>query len=250
MLLAARYPVDIAGAVTQLANGAFQALFSSGKLGVVAVGATDPGLSIDFSPGGTSIAVIPSDFTSAAQRAAAKLNLAASISDAKGHMAGSLLIDQLSLDANGDPVPGHVKFVGELGAAPIVGGQPGALVTFLSGSLEATLGSTPVVSFSGSLTLPNRPVATLTVSVTETSTVTGASSLEGRYVQGGITVTITGSKSATGSTATFADSSGVSTTVGSHAASANVTVGGRQTAVIDKDTKRISYSDGTFESLF
>jgi len=123
-------------------------------------------------------------------------------------------------------------------------------VTFLSGSLEATGGSTPVVHFTGSLTLPNRPDATLTVSVTETSIVTGALSLEGRYVQGGMTVTITGSKGPAGSSATFADSSGVSTTVSSQTATANVTVGGRQAALIDKNANRITYSDGTFESVF
>jgi hypothetical protein len=251
VLLAARYPVDINGAITTLANGDFSAVFSRGSIKVVAVGAAEPGLSIDFSPGGTSVAVVPPDVSSAAQRAAAMLNLAASISDAKGRMAGTLLIDQLSLDTTtGAWVVVHAKFTGEVAAAPIVAGQAGALVTFLSGSLETTGGSTPVVHFSGSLTLPNRPAATLTVTVTETSTVTGALSLEGRYEQGGTIVTINGSKDSTRSTATFADSSGVSTTVSSQAATANVTVGGRQTATIDKSSNRITYSDGTFESVF
>jgi hypothetical protein len=47
----------------------------------------------------------------------------------------------------------------------------------------------------------------------------------------------------------FADSTGVAVTVISNAATANVTVSGRQTAVIDKNTNRITYADGTFESL-
>ncbi|HEY2925310.1 MAG TPA: hypothetical protein VGJ65_00435 [Albitalea sp.] len=250
VLLAARYAVDIDGLVTQLPSGAFQASFSSGKLGVVAVGATEVGLSIDFSPEGASVVVIPENLGDAAQVAEAKLNIEASISDAKGRLAGTLLIDQLSVDTSGRLVPGHAKFTGEIGAAPVVNGTPGSVVTFLSGSLEATLGSTPVVSFNGSMALPNRPVASLTVTVTETSVTDGTLSLQGSYTQAGVTVTMTGTKSSTDSSVTFADSTGVSTTVTSHSATANVTVSGRQTAVIDKANNRIDYKDGTFESVF
>ncbi len=250
VLLAARYAVNINGLMTQLGNGAFQASFSQGTLGVVAVGATEVGLSIDFSRGGTSVAVIPADLANTDQVAAAKLNLEASISDAKGRLAGTLLIDRLSVDTSGRLVPGHAKFTGDIGAAPVVNGTPGSVVTFLSGSLEATLGSTPVVSFNGSMALPNRPLASLTVTVTETSVTAGTLSLQGSYTQAGVTVTMTGTKSSTDSSVTFADSTGVSTTVTSHSATANVTVSGRQTAVINKANNRIDYKDGTFESVF
>lgn len=246
-LLAQRYPVSVAGQLTSLASGAFQATLASGMLGSVPVGASEAGLTIDLSPGGASVAVIPQDNTNATQVAAAKIDLAATIRDAKGRLTGSLLVDRFSVDSAGNLVPGHAKFSGDVAVAPVVGGTAGALVSFLSGSLEATNGSAPVVSFSGSLTLPSRPVATLTVSVTETSVDTYT--LEGRYVQNGITVAITGSKTAADTAVTFADSTGVSVSVTASVSTANVTVGGRQTAVIDKNAKTITYTDGTFESL-
>ncbi len=165
-------------------------------------------------------------------------------------MSGTLLVENLLATGAGDLVQGHVKFTGDIAAAPVVNGTAGTLANFLSGSLEANWGATPVVGFAGSLTLPNRPAATLTVSVTETSTTTGALSLEGRYEQAGTVVTITGAKTTTGSSATFASSSGVSTTVTSTANTAAVTVGGRAAATIDKRENRITYSDGTFESVF
>ena len=247
-LLAQRYPVNIAGQLTTLASGATQAAFSHGKLGSVPVGATEAGLTVDLSPSGDSVAVIPNDNTNATQLAAGKVNFTATISDAKGRLTGSLLVDQLSVNSGGNLVPGHVKFTGDIAVAPVVAGTAGAVVSFLSGALEATNGSKPVASFSGSLTLPNRPVASLTVSITETST--SNFTLEARYVQAGVTVTINGTQTASDTAATFADSNGVSVSVTKSVNTANVTVSGRQTAVIDKKAKTITYSDGTFESLF
>lgn len=246
-LLAQRYPVDIAGQLTPLPSGALQATFSSGQLGSVPVGADAAGLTIDLAPNGASSAVIPADTANAAQLAAANLNLAATISDAHGRLTGLLLVDQVSVDSAGNLIPGHVKFSGEISVAPVVSGNSTALVSFLSGSLEATNGSTPAASFNGSLTLPNRPAATLTVSVTETAA--DSFTLGGSYVQAGVTVTINGTKTATGTTLTLADSSGVSVTLSPPAKTANVTVDGRQTAVIDRDANTITYSDGSFESL-
>ena len=248
-LLAAKYLVDINGAVATDPSGGTRVSFGAGKLSVVPVGSDTPGLVIDLSPGGASFAVIPKVTTDATQVAAAKVSLAATISDRKGRLTGTLLVDKMSVDSLGRLVPGHVKFTGAIAAAPIVNGTTGAVVTFLSGDLEATNGATPVVSFSGRMTLPNRPVATLAVAITKTSVTNDTFSLQGRYEQNGTVVTISGAKTATGNTATFADSSGVSTTVTSTAPTANVTVGGRQTAVIDKDSSVITYIDDTFESL-
>jgi len=246
-LLAQRYPVNIAGQLTQLPNGAFQAAFSSGKFGSVPVGASAAGLTIDLSPGGASIAVIPEDTTNAAQLAAANVNLAATISDAKGRLTGVLLVDHVSADTAGNLVPGHVKFTGDIGVAPVVAGTPGPIVSFVSGSLEATNGSTPAASFNGSLTLPGRPAATLTATVTETAADTYT--LDGHYEQAGVTVTINGTKKASGTALTIADSTGVSVSLSPSVNLSNVTVGGRQTAVIDRAANTITYSDGSFESL-
>ena len=102
------------------------------------------------------------------------------------------------------------------------------------------------------MSLPQRPTATLNVSISETpATATTAASytLNGRYVQSAATVQITGTQNSNGTSATFADASGVSVSVRSGATSANITVSGRQTAVINTVTKRIEYIDGSFESL-
>lgn len=251
-LLADHYVVNVALSKTQ-SSGVETIVLSHGHFGIVPVGATLESLVIDLSPTGTSTVVGLPHGTDIAKAAAAKINLAARISDDKGTLNGTLLIENLVYD--GDVLrAGHLMFTGDISVKPVIGGAAGAPVSFLNGSLEFTLldqtTNDAVVTFTGGLTLPNRPAATLTLSVTETSATTHTQSMDGRYVQNGVTVTITGLKNASGGwSVTFADSTGVSTTVVSGVAKANVTVAGRQTAVIDKDANRITYADGTFESL-
>jgi hypothetical protein len=144
---------------------------------------------------------------------------------------------------------GHLKFIGDLSVAPIVGGSAGAVQKVLSGTLEVSVASNFVVSFGGGVTLPGRPAASLSLTITESPFGSGNATLEGRYAQDGVTVSMTGSATASGSTLTLADSSGVATTLASTGTVANVTVSGRQTAVIDLSSNRITYIDGTFESL-
>ena len=253
-LLAARYPVNINGALTQLATGAFQAAFTSGRYGVVPVGAGTESLMIDISPTGTSVVVVPDDATNAAQVAQAKVSVDASIKTANGELSGSLLADGFAYKVSGNNlVPGRIRFTGSIAVAPLLGGISGTVAPLLTGTLEVTGGSKPVAAFDGGLSLPNRPPVSLSVSITQetpkTQTTAAAYTLSGRYVQDGITVQISGTQTATGTAVTFADSSGVSVSVSTSGSTAEVTVSGRQTALIDKAKKRINYRDGTFESL-
>ena len=254
-LLAERYTVDVNGLVSHLPSGAYKAAFTSGRFGVVPVGGTAESLTLDLSPQGTSVVVIAADSSNAAQVADTIINVAASISTAKGELKGSLLADRFTTSAAGGLVLGRLKFMGSMGVAPVLASGTGAVTPWLNGMLEITnnnsSGNVRVVSFEGSMNLPQRPTASLNVSITETpATVTTAVnySLSGRYVQSGVTVQLSGTQNSNGTSATFADASGVSVSVSSGAASANITVNGRQTAVIDKTLKRITYIDGSFES--
>jgi hypothetical protein len=113
-----------------------------------------------------------------------------------------------------------------------------------------------MVAFSGTLTLPGRPVVTLSLSVTETPAA-GSNprtvAMTGRYVQDAITLQATGSETDTGTARTkaltMADSSGVTVSLLSTSGSAAVTVSGRNAGSIDNARGRITYVDGSFESL-
>ena len=231
------------------ASGAGKVSFASGSLSVVPVGASAASLTLDLSPGGVTELVVPDNSASPAQVADAKLNIAASIKTAQGELTGTLVADRFTADSFGKLQPGHAKFTGSIAAA----GKSGTVATFFSGALEGTNGDQPMVSFDGTLTLPNRPVMTLSLSVSQTAAATAnakaAYSLTGRYAQDTVTVQISGAKSAAGDTLTLADSSGVSVSKGGSSAPINVLVSGRQTARIDQDRDRIIYGDGSFESF-
>ena len=249
VLLAARYPVSVDGSVSRLPSGAEKVSFTSGRLGVVPVGASAASLTLDLSPGGVTEVVLPHLNSNAAQVADAKLHIAASIKTAKGELTGTLVADRFIADAFGKLQPGHAKFSGSIAAA----GRSGTVATFFSGVLEGSNGALPVVSFDGTLMLPNRPVLTLSLSVSQTAAATAtakaAYSVTGRYAQDAVTVQISGANSAAGDTLTLADSSGVSVSTAGSTAPINVLVSGRQTARIDQQRGRIVYSDGSFESL-
>ena len=248
-LLAARYAVNVNGALTQLASGAFQAAFTAGSFAVVPVGASAASLTLDLATDSDTVVVMADVKTNAAQVADMKLKIAATIKTAKGALTGSLLADRVTVDSFGDLQPGHIKFIGSIAAA----GTGGTVTTFLTGTLEASNGSTPVISFEGTLTLPNRPTTTLSLSVTETAPETATTparyTLTGRYAQDAVTVQISGANTVNGNTLTLADSSGVSVSVNPQGNLALVMVSGRQAAVVDKQHGRVVYSDGTFESL-
>ena len=240
-LLAQRYPVNIAGQLSTHSSGALQARFSAGALGIVPVGASEASLTLDLSLGGESVAILPADNTIQAQRDASMINLAVTINSTNGRMKGDLLVDQITVDGQGDLIPGHVVFEGETAVA-VSGGE-----VVLGGTLVATNGSTPTANFSGSLNLPGRPPATLKVSITQTAA--DSYTLDGQYVQNGVTVEIDGTSTSSGSTLTLSDSNGVSVTLTPDVNTANVTVSGRQTAVVDQAAGTVTYSNGDFETL-
>jgi len=249
-LLAARYPIDVNGAVTLEASGAVKAGFSAGKLGVVRVGEAEAALSVDLSPGGRSFVVLAQDETVAAQRDAQRASIAGVITTARGTLTGDLLIDTFTLDANGEAAPGHLRFSGSLAVAASASASPAQV---FNGSLDVTNGSRPAVTFDGVLALAQRPTLTLKLSIVQTPATAAAAAsytLNGSYVQGGLTVALSATQTGGSSdSATFADASGVSVSVSKSATSSPVTVGGRATAQIDRTSKRITYRDGSFESL-
>ena len=257
-LLAARYTVNVNGLISQLPSGAFQAAFSSGRFSVIPVGGNAASLTLDLSPQGSSRVVLAADNSNAAQVADTVISIAASIATSKGELKGSVLADRFTVASAGELVLGHVKFTGSLGVAPVLaaGAVNAAVTPWLNGLLEITnntvLNNVRVIGFEGSMNLPQRPAATLSVSISETLSALNVPisfSLSGRYVQSAATVQISGTQNSSGTSVTFADASGVSVSARSGAISANILVSGRQTAVINTQTKRIEYIDGSFESL-
>ena len=165
------------------------------------------------------------------------------------------MADKASLDGLGDVSPNRFVFTGSIAAA----GTGGTVGEVLNGTLEGSRSfaegaSLParMVRFTGTLTLPSRPVVTLSLSATETPATASAPAslaLTGRYVQDAITLQATGSRSGSSQSLTLADSSGVTVSLVAGVNSAAVTVSGRAAATIDNSRGRITYVDGTFESL-
>lgn len=261
-LLAARYPVRVAATVAALASTATSVTFTAGNMGVVPVGATAASLTVDLSAGGVSSVVAPmaldadaNAVPTTAQLADAKVTLAARISTARGALFGRLDADNMVLDSLGDIQPRHLKFTGTLSAA----GNGGVVAEVLTGTLEGNRSfaagaslPTDVVSFNGSLSLPGRPGVTLSLSSTKTPATASAPAsvtLTGRYVQDAVSMQATGRQTGTAKSLTLEDSSGVSVSMLSASTSAAVTVSGRNAATIDMTRGRVTYVDGTFESL-
>ena len=179
-----------------------------------------------------------------------KIDLAASIRTAAGQLTGELLIDQLVPATDGSDLGGHVKLTGDISVVPVINGAAGSsAVRFLSGTLEATYGnSSYTLGFDGTLFIPSRPDAVLTLTASETLA-SKKIDFSAKYRQGKVDTTITGSRTPGSYSFTFADSSGVTANVTKAVAKSKVTVAGGDTAEIDTDAKQIVYKDGTFETL-
>jgi hypothetical protein len=262
--VAARFAVDIDATLTLLDSGALQARLTAGGFAVVPVGAASPSLSMTLSKGGGTVIVLPETtpghVPGAAELADVKINIAVALTTDRGGATGLLVADRYGLDALGQAQPGHVAFTGRLFAA----GTSQAVAEVLTGTLDlsrrspsgvvGSADSTRTVAFDGSLSLPARPVATLSLSVSEapaTGTAGRTLTLTGRYVQDAVTVQLTGSGNvgSDNRTLTLADSSGVSVTVNMAAKRAAITVSGRNAGSVDAVRDRVTYADGSFESV-
>jgi hypothetical protein len=261
-LMAARYPVRVTAVVSAKASTATEVKFSAGSIAVVPVGATTASLTVDLSADSASTVVAPMALDAAAdavptaaQLADAKVTLAARISTARGALFGRLDADGMALDSFGDIQPRHLKFTGTISAA----GTSGVVAEVLTGTLEGNRSfaagasePTDVIGFTGSLSLPGRPGVTLSLSATKTpATASAAASVAvtGRYVQDAVSMQATGRQSGSSKSLTLEDSSGVSVSMLSASTSAAVTVSGRNAATIDMTRGRVTYVDGSFESL-
>lgn len=248
-----RYPIDIAGSVGTGSDGSTTIALSRGLIGMEPIGGTAIAFQADLSAGGASVAVLPPDD----KPELGSVRLATKISNAYGQLSGTVLIDKFVRDEHDDLKPTHGRFDGQIAVRPVVDGKIGDLVPVINGSLEATTDALQTRAITGTLTLPNRPVGTLTATLTRPKS--GTTAVDGRYVQEGLSVSISGTSQTTSTgaftqttrnTASFGSSTGVKFSVDSALTRTNLTVKGRQTAVIDRKAKTVTYADGTFESLF
>jgi hypothetical protein len=246
--LAAKYRVNLGVSVNLDASGAGVLRLRNGSIGVVPVNASEPRTTIDISPAGATSAVLWVDPGVKAQVDASRIEAVARISNAKGQIDGRLVIDRfvnLSTQPGQEDMVGRITFSGDLS------------LTGKGKILEGTLaveGKTPgsdisVVTFDGALNLPSRPVARLKgVSVEVLDDV--VTKYGGEYEQSGVTVRFDGTGGVAGRSVTF---QGVEASVAMTATPGQnlieVKVGGTKAATIDQDKARISYVDGSFESL-
>lgn len=246
-LLADKYVAAVNGSVSVHASGTEELRLDAGKFTSEPLAtSTAKRITIDLTDtaAGPSVVVLPVDASVAAQRQASRATVHGTITHETGRMVGSLVADRFDLDADGDLIPRHLKFTGDLAVLP-KGGT--TLVSFLKGTLEATEVSPAAVTFEGRLTLPGQPEAVLRATANETSADT--ESFSGSYTQNGLTVNFEGRRTPAVTTTTFSSSTGVKTTVLSNQNTADVTVEGRHVGVIHRDKSSIVYDDGHTESL-
>jgi len=244
--LAARYAVNLDAGYSVRSNGLVDIRFTNGSLGVVPVGASAARTTIDISPAGATSAVLWDDPGGTAQVDASRIEAVARISNAKGQINGKLVIDLFenqSTQTGQDDMVGRITFSGDLsltGKGKILEG----ILVFQTPDTDTT-----VVNFNGELSLPSRPVVRLKdVSVEGFDNV--VTKYSGEYEQNGVTVRFNGTGGAAGRSVTF---QGVEASVEMTATAGQnlieVNVGGTKAATIDQDKARISYVDGSFESL-
>lgn len=246
--LAARYILNLDAGYSVRSNGLVDIRFTNGSLGVVPVGASVARTTIDISPAGATSAVLWDDPGVKTQVDASRIEAVARISNAKGQINGRLVIDRfvnLSTQPGQEDMDARIAFSGDMSLT----GKGKILEGTLVVESKTPGSGTTVVTFDGALSPPSRPVARLKgVNVEVLDDV--VTKYRGEYEQNGVTVRFDGTGGAAGRSVTFQGvEASVAMTVNAGQNLVEVKVGGTKAATIDQDKSRISYVDGSFESL-
>ena len=175
-------------------------------------------------------------------------------------LAGDLKISAFKLDASGTSyIPTLVAFNGSVqrnGTAFFEGSVTGEALnhaTFKSNQPRSlTNVETLRVGLTGKLTVPNRPVLSLSLSATQNdkgSSANNTTALSGQYVQGLLTINMSGTSSAAANTITLESTSGVKLVIDKSKTTYPLTKSGQAVGQYSTQTNRITYTDSSYEQF-
>lgn len=175
-------------------------------------------------------------------------------------LAGDLKISAFKPDASGTSyIPTRVAFNGSVqrnGTAFFEGSLTGEAVnhaTFKSNQPRSpTNVETLRVGLTGKVTIPNRPVLSLSLSATQNdkgSSANSTTALSGQYVQGLLTINVRGAGSAASNTITLESTSGIKLVIDKSKTTYPLTKSGQTVGEYSTQSSRITYTDSSYEQF-
>jgi len=173
---------------------------------------------------------------------------------------GDLKLSQFKLDAGkANYLPTLLSFSGSVqrnGAAFFEGTLTGKLLNHAAFNSSQPLSSTNYrstgVDFDGKVSIPNRPVLSVYLSVVEKETGSSATNtavLSGQYKQGSITINVSGSDSAAASVIALESSEGVKLVLDKSKATYPLTKAGQLVGEFTPANGRLTYTDNSYEQF-
>lgn len=175
-------------------------------------------------------------------------------------LAGDLKISAFKPDASGTSyIPTRVAFNGSVqrnGTAFFEGSLTGEAVnhaTFKSNQPRSpTNVETLRVGLTGKVTIPNRPVLSLSLSATQNdkgSSANSTTALSGQYVQGLLTINVSGASSAAANLITLESTSGIKLVIDKSKTTYPLTKSGQTVGEYSTQSSRITYTDSSYEQF-
>ena len=175
-------------------------------------------------------------------------------------LTGDLKISAFTLDASGTSyIPTLVAFNGSVqrnGTAFFEGSLTGEALNYATFNSQRLRSLTNVqtlrVGLMGKVTIPNRPVLSLSLSATQNdkgSSANNTTALSGQYIQGLLTINVSGAGSAAANTITLESTSGVKLVIDKSKTSYPLTKSSQLMGQYSTQTNRITYTDSSYEQF-
>lgn len=175
-------------------------------------------------------------------------------------LTGDLKFGAFKLDASGtNYIPTLVSFSGNVqrnGATFFEGGLTVEALNHARFNSMLPQSTSNVVSvragFVGKVSIPNRPLMSVSLSATQNDTgssATNTTALGGQYVQGLITINVSGTGSAAANTVTLESTNGIKLVIDKSKASYPLMKDGQLVGEYSTSTNRITYTDNSYEQF-
>ena len=108
------------------------------------------------------------------------------------------------------------------------------------------------VGLTGKVTIPNRPVLSLSLSATQNdkgSSANSTTALSGQYVQGLLTINVSGASSAAANLITLESTSGIKLVIDKSKTTYPLTKSGQTVGEYSTQSSRITYTDSSYEQF-
>lgn len=255
-VLGDKHNVALYAAVTKV--GTRDNLALSGSLELIKAGALETRLELAV---GSYLQAQP-DATGnyAAQNGSQEMLLKLKGGTAGSTLTGDLKISAFKLDASGTTyIPTLVAFNGSVqrnGIAFFEGSLVGEALNYASFNSALPRSNTNVqtlrVGLVGKVNIPNRPVLSVSLSATQNdkgSSATSTAALSGQYVQGLLTINVSGAASATANLITLESTSGIKLVIDKSQPMYPLTKSGQAMGQYSPLTNRLTYTDSSYEQF-